>query len=233
MPDPAEKIDPVSHPLWNPVTATRREINLMRIARKRARIAGVCMILSVGLGIYAAVQHVSIISKPQTFIGILPSGWLFSGQPKRLRLSEEQIEDTWKQIIEAHFARTEKGALPDLSDFSTPDTLKDINKLLSRNSDSSYMVSFTIVEDRIVAKTSAQAILHVRGRLTVVDRQKTASSEVFLTTFFQRGSATYQNITGWRLAGLKKLERDEFYAKERAAVRDIIFGAKAKTPGSE
>ncbi len=146
-------------------------------------------------------------------------------------MTDEQTQAIWMQIIEAHFSRTDKGGIPNLSEFSTPDTAAGVAKLLNRNGSNAFAVALTIVEPRLKGRTAFAAELRVRGRLTIVEQQATASSEVFLSTLFQRGSGTLENPTGWRLSGIHELTREEFYSEEREAVRRETLGTRESGTG--
>jgi hypothetical protein len=201
----------------------------MHRARQRARIGWTVMLLCAGVSAYAVREHVVTILKPRALVAQEKSGWLFSGTPSRFELSPAATQETWKQIVEAHFARTEKGGFPGIENYSSTAAAAQMKQLLERSTATAFMISLAVTEGRLQKQVGNMAEFHVRGRLTVAEKSETAVSEVFLATVFVRGAPTTENPSGWRMSGLNEIDRNVFFAREREQVQESIFG-EAKDP---
>jgi hypothetical protein len=212
--------EPKRHRLWQPEQCVRADASYVREARRRCVIAIVSLAASLALAVYCAWLHARLALAPPNVVGVTQDGWVFGGATRDFVLSPEMERSIWREILEAHLARTEKGTLSGLEDFSTPDTLAQVDQKLHRAGTSPYTVALTIVEDRVARRTPTKSQLLIRGRLTVVETQASSSSEVFLAAFFQRFTPGPANPTGWRMVALADSSRTEFYSdvlnRERA-----------------
>ena len=223
--------EPKRHPLWQPESCLRADVSPVREARRRCWIAVGALAVSLGVAGYCAWLHAGLALAPRPVLGVNRDGWVFGGLTSDFVLTGDMERTIWREIVEAHLARTERGVLPGLDDFSTPDTLKDLATKLHRAGTDPFTMALTIVEDRVPRRTSAKSQLLIRGRLTVVGTRNSSSSEVFLSAFFERYPSTSANPTGWRLVSLTDSSRAEFYARELHQERAELQGAPAQPGG--
>lgn len=219
------------HPFWQPDLFVEQELPddpvLVKVKRKTyiTIIAlGVAMIFCIAM----AVLHIQLAIKPQLVVGRTPSGWIYTSDLKPFKVDADDELNMLKEILETHFMRTDKGRLPVLDEFSTPETLAKMDSMLQRSAPGPYEVRYTVVETRIIDRTEREASLSFRGRLNVVDVKGSAASEMFYGALFRRISPNEKNITGWRLVGIIEATADMFYMQEREAERRKMLGLDDK-----
>ena len=115
-----------------------------------------------------------------------------------------------------------------LPEFVHPDVLAQMNATfgLSSSPGDTYLQSFLPLETRIQSASAEQIEVHVRGTISSGSITRNQSSEVYIASIFRPVKATDLNPLGWMLYGAIKMNRDQFYAKER----DEAVRRATKTP---
>ncbi len=130
---------------------------------------------------------------------------------------KQQFEDT----LEVFFLRTEKGPLPELSDFVMPGMVEELTRALPApdGKTTPFVQTFKVLESRFPPAPAGIFRIHCQGVLASRGLKGDQSSNIFVEADFQPGSPSNLNTIGLKLASIKRLNEDEYFSEERERER--------------
>jgi hypothetical protein len=221
MPDSGtvpERGEAPAHPRW---TRTRESDGFfidedgLRGAFHVLLVAGVCLLALLAAGLWR-LQAAAL--KPPLFVGI-SDGWIFSGPagtPADLR--EDDFDRQLRDTVEVLLGRTEKGLPPEVGDFCLPAVIAEVNRAYEdtgRRYPAGYAQDFEVLESKRVSGGPGRREEYYRGLLSSRSATSAQTSPVYLDCVFEVRGRTPLNATGWRLAGIFALAREDYYRAER------------------
>jgi hypothetical protein len=163
---------------------------------------------------------------PPVFWGIA-GGWVFGG-PAAIPAApgDGDLDRQFSDTVEELFGRTEKGQPPELRDFCTPDALSEAGRAFHGPAvphPAAFIQSLTVLGSRTVAARAGFREVCYRGLISFRSQASGQLSPIYLDCRFVAARPSGINATGWRLAGVSSIARDEYFRPERErAIRRLL-----------
>jgi hypothetical protein len=148
-------------------------------------------------------------------------GLVFSGRPEGMgSIRGEDLARQFADTVEVLFERTEKGLAPELREFCAPEAIAAADQAYRSSSEkypAGFVQTLALLEAKPVAAGPGRRRVFYRGLLSSRSVSAAQTSPVYLDCAFASGAPTAMNATGWRLARVEAMGRDDFYGPEREA----------------
>jgi hypothetical protein len=212
------------NPYWiNPAPDTAEWLDSQRLKREFYFLSALHIVLWIAAlaGIACTYTQVQKTSPIEAYTSEGEPAWgkpLPLGNADTLEQQETFTQKHLQQVVEYLFMRTEKGGIPELSEYADHTLLAIFagNFSFAAHEKGGYFQSFKIEQFNPIFRNNQRRIYRVKGMLSSHSLEKSSNTPLYLVVAFDKRTPTAYNPSGWVAWVVKAIDDKEFYASETA-----------------